>query len=348
MSDNSTLAKQKESYWYAVQVSNVQRETPRAVTITLETVASNIQFYFKSGQFLNLSFEVHGQQQIRCYSISSAPFEEKLQVTIQSISDGLVSNYVNSTLKVGDRLSTSLPVGDFVLKNTNRPILFLAAGSGITPIFSMLKDVLYNTKQPCYLVYFNKNISETIFRNEISSLCNIYSPRLHVMNWHSYVQGRFNFDMHQIPFFQEALLFAPDIYMCGPNGWMEGMQTALAAYRFNIGQIYTESFNAVGLAEQATEVETEAEQQYTLSVSSGGCHYTIQASSNELLLSALRRHNIPITSGCEMGKCGSCMARVSSGRIEMMREGFLTPAEVNEGYTLCCQSKPRSDCSIEI
>lgn len=337
-----------KAHWYDMRIIEVLQETSRAVTLTLESCDPHIQLFYQAGQYINVIVDINGQKFCRSYSISSAPYEEILCITVQLIDGGLVSNYLNKNIKVGQRILCSQPTGDFVIYNSKKPKLFFAAGSGITPIIAMLKNHLYNSKEPCYLFYFSHNKRETIFKKEISSLCDIYNQRLFIKHWHSTIEGRFDFDLNRLYFFEYAVNLAPDVYICGPDSWMHGLRECLESYRFGLGKIYQESFFPNRNTNEELAPYKVNEQFHNLSIDVDGQHYEFKASSNESLLVALRRNMIPITSGCEVGKCGSCMAKVNSGQVETQKERFLTPDEINEGYILCCQARARSDCSLEV
>jgi len=331
-----------------MRITDVIQETPRAVTLALENCDSKIQLFYQAGQYLSVMVNVDGQPYCRSYSISSAPYEESLRITVQSIAGGVVSNYIKQHAKVGQTLFCSPPAGSFVAYNNDKPKLFLAAGSGITPIIAMLKDHLFNSQQPCYLIYFNRDNHQTIFKNEISSLCHLYTARLYVTHWHSSIQGRFDFDLKRLFYFEQALASIADVYLCGPDDWMQSLQVALAPHKSRLGRIYHENFTLSPAADDISALRNLDEQFYTLSIAINDQCYSVSANSNESLLTAMQRNAIPITSGCNMGKCGSCMAKVNSGNVETLKVDFLTQDELSEGYTLCCQARAKSDCSLSV
>jgi ferredoxin-NADP reductase len=345
---SSPLQQPVKAHWHNMRITRVIKETPRAVTLELENCDPKIQFFYQAGQCLNIIVDIEGQSYCRSYSISSAPYEENLRITVQSINGGIVSGYINQHAKVGQIILCSQPAGDFVIQGINKPKLFFAAGSGITPIIAMLKSHLFNSKQPCYLIYFNRNNSETIFKNEISSLCSLYHSRLYVTYWYSSIQGRFDFDLERLSYMEQIRALAPDVYICGPDNWMRSLQKALAVYEFTRGHIYQENFTSVSVPGDSSTQAGLAEQFYRLSIDIGDQSYTLKVSSNESVLTALLRNEVPITSGCGMGKCGSCMAKVSSGQVETQKMDFLTLEEINEGYTLCCQARVKSDCNLVV
>lgn len=343
---NNTLQHFVKTYWHDVMISKVIKETPRAVTLELESCDPEIQFFYQAGQHLNIIVDIEGQTYCRSYSISSAPHENNLCITVQSIEGGIVSSYINQHAKVGQIISCSQPTGNFVIQNINKPKLFFASGSGITPIISMLKSHLFNSKQPCYLIYFNRNDSETIFKNEISSLCCLHNSRLYVTNWNSSNQGRYDFDLKRLSYMEQAISLEPDVYICGPNNWMCSLQKALAIYEFTRDHLYKENFTPVNARGDASIQTEPTEHFYTLSINIRDLNYTLEVSSNESLLTALLRNKVPIASGCGMGKCGSCIAKINSGQVETQKTNFLTLEEIDEGYTLCCQARAKSNCSL--
>jgi len=332
------------SSWHKLEITHIIKETSRAVTITLEFPNHQLQLFFHSGQYINIVVEIDGKSYCRSYSISSAPYEEVIRITVQRVAGGVVSNYLNADAKVGDTLMCSQPCGDFLIKTTTKPKIFIAAGSGITPIISLLKSQLYNSSDPCHMFYFSRSNDETIFKNEISSHCQLYNEKLYVCHWYSGSQGRFDFDLTKLSRLNDVLLTAPDIYICGPNEWMENFLEALKPYRFCIGTVYKEYFTAIESlpTEKKEEITT-----HSMSIKIDNTVHVVDVNSNESLLSALLRNDIPVTYGCELGKCGCCIAKIVSGQIDNSRINFLTPEELGEGFTLCCQASAKSNCELE-
>lgn len=331
------------SQWYNLKVTAVVRESDRSVTLTLECSENNYFIFFQSGQYVNVIVEVDGKSYCRSYSISSAPYEEALRITVQKIEGGIVSNYLNGEIQEGDILTCSQPCGDFVIKSMKKKKLFIAAGSGITPIISLLKSHLYSSTEYCHLYYFSRSVEETVFRNDISSLCTLYHDRLYVSHWHSVSQGRFDFDLKKLGGMNDAILGAPDVYMCGPNEWMESFQKALTPYRFSLGKVYKEHFTA---AKGLVVDETEEVNVYCVSIQIDGVVYTVDVKSSESILESLIRNDVPVVYGCELGKCGCCLAKVVSGNVDNSRINFLTQEELDDGFTLCCQARAGSDCLL--
>ncbi|MFV1874059.1 MAG: 2Fe-2S iron-sulfur cluster-binding protein [Oleiphilus sp.] len=329
--------------WHDLQVKDIIQETNRAVTITLESLDEDLEFYFQAGQFINLMVDIDGERYCRSYSISSAPYEEVIKITVQAISGGVVSNYLNTRLEVGMVLRCSEACGEFITQSTVKQKLFLAAGSGITPIISLIKNHLYTSSDDCHLFYFSRSYEETIFVQEISSLCRLYANRLYVHHWHSSSQGRFDFDLGKLKRINEAIGLGPDVYLCGPLSWMDKLKASLKPYRFGLGNIYSEEFTAHESADhESTESST-----HKVFVTILGSSYELEANTNESLLSAMRRHKVPVSFGCELGKCGCCIAKVLSGELDNSSINFLTEDELKQGYTLCCQAKVKSTAKLE-
>lgn len=329
--------------WYDLQVKEITKETNRSVTITFESLDEHLEFYFQAGQFINLMVDIDGERYCRSYSISSAPYEEEIRITVQEITGGKVSTYLNSRLETGMILRCSEACGDFITRNVAKQKLFMAAGSGITPIISLVKNHLYTSSDCCHLFYFSRSYEETIFVQEISSLCHLYSNSLFVHHWHSLSQGRFDFDLRKLKRLKEAISYGPDVYLCGPVSWMNNLKESFKPFRFGLGNVYTEEFTAL----EHTDHESTKSGSHKVSAKILGSTYELEAYTNESLLSAMRRHKVPVSFGCELGKCGCCIAKVLSGELDNSRINFLTQEELDQGYTLCCQAKVKSTVKLE-
>ena len=333
------------TFWTELEVIEVIQETARSVSLVLENTKSpDIVLYYQAGQHINVMLQINKQQVARSYSISSAPYEETIKLTIQSLENGIASHYINNTIAAGDKIMTRPPLGQFTIKNNQNDYIGIAAGSGITPIISMIKHHLYSTNRHCYLLYFSRSPDDTIFLNEISQLCRTHYPRLVVKHWYSSAQGRFNFTADTAAILGNPLQNKPDIYLCGPTKWMDKLQNYLSKYITDLGSIYRESFIDNDTIELPPSEALGAA--YSVEVRLGGTAQYMQAKNGETILAAAERHAIPIPSGCRQGKCGSCMGLILEGEVERNNVDFLLPDEIDQGIVLCCNTSVSSNCII--
>lgn len=335
-----TVARQGEGF----RVVRVQAETAEAVSLILEREADDQGFSYTAGQYLSLQLPIDGQDCVRCYSLSTAPHEAVLRVTVKRVREGRVSGYLTSQPLVGTRLVGSRALGDFTLRDSTRPFLGVAAGSGITPVIAMLKHMLHSTEQQCRLLYVTPSPEQTIFRDELERLARAYPQRLQVHHWYTRLQGSWEEKQAGRVLGELAREDRPDVYLCGPEGWMEQVQAQLAAQVQIFGCCYRESFTpaVVNPAPAGDEALHEVVLHY------GGETHRLMAAAGQSVLASARAAGLELPSGCEQGKCGCCMARCVTGELDSGAIDFLTPGEIAQGYVLCCQAMPKSACELEL
>lgn len=326
------------------RVVRVQAETAEAVSLILQHEGDHEPFSYVAGQYLSLSLPIEGQTCVRCYSLSTAPHEAELRVTIKRVRGGRVSSYLTRQPLLGSRLKGSRALGDFHLRDCTRPFLGVAAGSGITPIMSMLKSMLHSTEQLCRLLYVTPTPEQTIFREELEQLSRVYPQRLQVHHWYTRVQGAWEATQADGLLGELAGGTRPDVYLCGPATWMEQVQERIALQAERFGGCYCESFAP------ATAVPVLAGDKvlHEVVVQQGGKTHRLQAAAGQSILASARAAGLELPSGCEQGKCGCCMARCVAGELDAGATDFLTRDEIARGYLLCCQAKPKSACELEL
>lgn len=341
---------QSRLQWHAVMVSERKRETNRAVTLTLTPSHPAATFDYLPGQYVNVMLDVEGESCCRSYSISGDAGDGGIMITVQAIADGKVSRYLNEQIAIGDTLHCSLPVGSFRIMDRDRQTIFMAAGSGITPIISMLRAQLTQSRQRCVLYYFTRSPEDTIFMDEVADLAAQFPRQLTVVHWFSAERGRF-YDLARLDGSREVFQDTADVYLCGPTDWMHCLKDVLLSGGISYHKLYQEAFsNTVSDQDEPVDAQPDAVGGLScmIRVRIDGKDFVSQASVGERVLSVLRRHDVPITSGCEMGKCGSCLARLTSGKVDLRDTGFLLEDEIEDGLTLCCQAYVVGDCGIEV
>lgn len=337
ISSQSRAARQREEF----RVVRVQMETTEAISLILEREGKGEGFAYDAGQYLSLHLFIDGQNCTRCYSFSSAPHEAELRITVKRIHGGRVSGYLTSYPLIGERLLGSSALGDFTVRSTSRPFLGVAAGSGITPIISMLKHMLQHSEQSCRLLYVTPNPEQTIFRHELEKLSQAYPTRLLVCNWYTSQQGAWDPAQGRRVLGELARDDHPDVYLCGPSVWMEEVWELVATQAESFGGCYSESFS------QRYSSTTDG-RLHEVVLHSGEVTHRLLASAGQSILASARAAGLDLPSGCEQGKCGCCMARRVRGEMEVGATDFLTLDEIASGHVLCCQAKPRSACELEL
>src|SRR5277367_5099020 len=211
-----------------LRVKRVVRETRDAISIVLDVPEPNVpHFGYQAGQFLTLLVCVDGREHRRCYSMSSAPAPgEDLRITVKRDRDGVVSNWLNDTAAAGDEIHALPPQGRFVLKDTDRELIAFAGGSGITPVFSLLRSALESTTRGTRLFYANRGRDSVIFDEPLASLKDQHVGRF-VLHHHLDDESGFVTPARIDAFIAHAKDADADYYVCGPGPFMDIVQTTL-------------------------------------------------------------------------------------------------------------------------
>ncbi|WP_303311991.1 ferredoxin--NADP reductase [Hymenobacter sp. BT730] len=366
------------SPYLTLNVVELTQETPDAVTIHLEHPERQ-PIACQPGQFLTLILPcgAGGKKERRSYSLSSTPNEApRLSVTVKRVPGGLVSNYLLDTVQVGQQMEVMAPLGNFTLKTgakTARSLVLVGAGSGITPLMSMLKAVLQEEPQShVLLVYGNRNEESVIFRQQLAQLEAQYAGRLQVE--HIYTQpsqpvaahqhtGRLNRTMllrileqrHQFPAEQA------EYYLCGPDGMMAEAKAALELLGVPTPNIHRESFMAAadssevaanqpnGHGDVSVATEDDATQPRTVTIQYEGSEYSVAVAAGQTILEAALDQDIDLPYSCQAGLCTACRGKCLSGKVHLDEREGLSDAEMKQGYVLVCVGHPlTSDVVIEI
>jgi ferredoxin-NADP reductase len=322
-----------------LRIKRVVPETRDAVSIVLDVPQSSTeQFGYQAGQFLTLLVTVDGREHRRCYSMSSSPaLGEDLQITVKRDRDGVVSNWLNDTAAPGDQLPALPPQGRFVLHESDRELIAFAGGSGITPVFSLLRTALMCGKRAARLFYANRSREAVIFDKALASLITRHADRF-VLHHHLDDNSGFVTQADIEAFVRDA--GDADVYVCGPNEFMETVRSALSAAGVPADRLHVEHFDVNDIAAAAppdAEVITDE-----VTIVLDGVTTTASYDSGNTLLQTARMAGLRAPSSCEIGSCGTCMARLTQGNARMINNDALDPDEVEEGWVLTCQALPTS------
>lgn len=350
---------------YFLKVKDITRETPDAVTITFWHPI-NEEVRYQPGQFLTFLFNINGQKVRRSYSMSSSPHTDvSLAVTIKRLPGGLVSNYLCDRLKPGDILETLEPLGTFVPRldpAQRRTVVFIGAGSGITPLFSMVKSVLHTEPNSrVWLIYGNRNEASIIFKAHLDAMEQAYgSNRFHVThvlsqpsaNWTG-LSGRLN--QHSLVKLLEEMPTderqAAHFFMCGPDGMMDEARRALTILNIPADRVYKESFLTAPVTPGEVVENTDEEGDGTpeVTVLYEGSEYKFAVAPHQTILEAALEQDIDLPYSCQAGMCTACLGRCTSGKVKLDEEDGLSESELKAGYILTCVAHPlTNDVVIEI
>ena len=328
--------------YHPLRVKQVIAETDDAVSIVFDIPDDRAEvFAYVPGQFVTLRLVVDGETRYRSYSMSSSPaVDADLQVTVKRVPGGVVSNWLVEHATEGDVLDVSTPTGAFVLTDTEVDIVAFAAGSGITPVFSIVKSALHTTSRRVRLLFANRQRDAAIFGDALDGLAARHTERLEVEHHEDVVQGFV--DATTVTRFIGA---SPDavVYICGPGGFMDVVETALLDGGVEPGRIHLERFTPPAATASPIDVTPStgvAPASVTITV--GRETKTVDQRGTSSILESARSAGLPAPSSCESGHCATCMARVVEGQVEMAKNDVLTDDELADGWVLTCQARPSS------
>lgn len=337
--------------FYKLQIKEVKRETPSAVSVVFN-VPTELQsaYQFIAGQYINLKLTLDGKEIRRAYSICSSPNSGELRIAIKAVKNGLFSKFANENLSVGDLLEVGLPEGKFTFEpnvEKQKNYAAMVAGSGITPVMSILQSVLENEPKSSFvLLYGNKTPEETIFHQQLHNLQNKYVGRLFVHYAFSQTKveeqlfGRI--EKSNINFIFDNKHKEKDFdkfYLCGPEAMINLATTVLKEHNVADKNIKFELFTATG-TENTEASSHEGHTKITVLVDDE--ETTFEMSQMQTILDAALKQGIDAPYSCQGGICSSCLARVSKGTAEMKKNSILSDKEVADGLILTCQAHPTS------
>jgi ring-1,2-phenylacetyl-CoA epoxidase subunit PaaE len=336
------------SHFHTLSVKNIKRQTDKAVQIYFE-IPEDLKdtFKFKPGQYITLSLEIKGEEVRRSYSICTTP-EEGLAVVVKAIEKGVFSNFVNEELKIGDHIKAMPPEGHFVIESQSENSNFCAfvAGSGITPVMSLIKSVLKaNDTSKFILVYGNKSPEQTIFFDDILELQKHYPERLFVERVYSETQeddshfGRI--EKPTINYVLKNKYKAIDIskfWLCGPEPMIEHVQDVLKENGIPEEAIKYELF----YSEKEDKDIENTDGKTKLKIIVDDEEHELVMDQDNVILNAILDHDIDVPYSCQGGICSSCIAQIKEGKAEMRKNQILTDEEVSQGLILTCQAQPQT------
>ena len=333
--------------FYNVHIKEVKQETADAVSVVFE-IPENLkaEFTFSAGQYITLQKEIKNSLVRRAYSICSTPNSGEIRVAIKAVKDGVFSTYATTHLKVGETIEIAAPEGRFLLNpEANKNYISFAAGSGITPILSILKTVLETELTATFtLVYGNKTVADTLFFKDLNSLKETYPDRfnLHYIYSREVVKNglRGRIDENVTNYFvknryQETTFDAA--FLCGPEAMIKEASKTLEKNNIAKENIYFELFTATVNEKKSDQVK-EGVTEITVLLDDEETTFSMPQTDD--ILAASLRHSLDAPYSCQGGVCSSCLCRVTEGKAVMVKNAILTDTEVAEGLVLACQAYP--------
>ncbi len=336
--------------FYPLTVSEITPLTPNAVDISFEIPESLKEaFAFESGQYITIKHTAGDSEIRRAYSLSSKPGGNKITIGVKKVPGGTFSVYANQTLKKGDVLQVMPPQGRFVFAADGPPrdILAFAAGSGITPIMSIVQTALEScTENKVVLVYGNKSREEAMYFDALEGLKEKYNDRFFVHYLFSRNQeeeclfGRIDKSTVNYITRNKHKSITPDIfYLCGPLPMIETVTAALKDNGVSEKNIQRELFTEPD-SEAPKGAETSGKTH--LEVTLDDAVHTLEIDRKNIVLDALIKAKIDAPFSCQGGVCSTCIARVTEGKASMVKNQILTESELAEGFILTCQAHAES------
>ncbi|WP_304140877.1 ferredoxin--NADP reductase [Mesoflavibacter zeaxanthinifaciens] len=341
------------SQFHTLNIKDITRQTNQCVSITFDVPDHLKQDYqFKAGQYITLKTDLDGKEVRRDYSLCASPSSGNLTVAVKEVESGTFSKYANQVLKVGDTLEVAKPQGRFTFTpdaSKTRTIAAFAAGSGITPVLSIVKTVLEEEPNSKFvLVYGNKTLKDTIFLNDLLDIQNKYSDRLTIQFLYSQSQekdalfGRI--EKSTVNFIVKNKYKDVNIdafYLCGPEGMINTVKDVLAENNIEDSKVFFELFTTTSsVSVEDLEEVTDGTTSITVIVDDEEKTFTM--SQQQSVLEAALEQDLDAPYSCQGGICSSCLARVKEGKATMRQNNILTDNEVAEGLVLTCQAHPVS------
>ena len=331
----------RDHRFHPLRIGRVVRETAEASSFVLE-VPPELEdaFAYRAGQFCTFRTRIDGQPHIRSYSMSSSPaVDDEFSVTVKRVPGGAVSNWMIDSLTPGDVIETTCPAGVFCLGTGGGEVVAFAAGSGITPVYSILKTALASSSRPVRLLYANRDRDAVIFDEELTRLAEEHPRRLHLEH-HLDVETGFVDDEAARQFAGEAQSDA-EYFVCGPEPFMEIVERALTAAGVDAERIHIERFTPPEpeVGPEATPPSSEASQ---VTIGLDGQTQSAEHRPGTTILQTARQMGLAPPFSCEAGNCATCMAKLVEGEVSIRANNALTDEEVAEGWVLTCQSVPAS------
>jgi 3-ketosteroid 9alpha-monooxygenase subunit B len=331
---------------YTLTVADVVVETPDARSVVFEIPPEHADaFSYTAGQFLTLKIPSEQTGSVaRCYSLSSAPHENRVQVTVKRTDGGYGSSWVCDTLRPGMRVDVLAPAGVFCPTSVDEDFLLFAAGSGITPVMAILKTALEEGSGRVVLVYANRDERSVIFADELRSLAKRYGDRLVVVHWLESVQGLP--DVAQLRGLASAYT-AHEAFLCGPAPFMAAVREALGQLGVPRERVHVEKFTSLTgnpFEDVVSEDEPASDEApASLTVTLDGETRSMGWPRQRKLLDRLLEDGMDAPYSCREGQCSACACRIVSGEVKMLHNEVLDAEDIADGIVLACQSLPVTD-----
>lgn len=340
---------------YSLKVYSIRKETSDTVTLCFKQPGLK-KIKYEAGQYLTLSARINGRKYSRPYSFSSAPScDSFLEVTIKRVPGGVFSNYIHDVVQIDDIIEVMEPMGDFVYHQDEKcdTVFFWGTGSGITPLISIMKEILASdSKLKVNLIYGNKNFESTIFSQLIEEMIDKYPDNLQV--WYLHSQHREDQNHHLVKsgrinkeFIYELLknidLKTAKHYICGPNDLKSTIKVALSVLNCPDDNIFSEDFELVKNPKDFEDIDT-----HDVNVYFQGLCSIVTVEKGKSVLEAALDLGIELPYSCQTGSCNTCKGKLKAGALRMIGISKERNDLDIDDYLLCCSYPLTDNVSVEI
>ena len=346
-------------HFHPLKIKEVKKETADCVTVLFDiSLEKKEDFRFSHGQSLTMRTLINDEEIRRTYSICSSPLDNEWRVAIKKQEGGLFSSFANEQLKAGDILEVMEPVGKFYTElnpSNKKNYLAFAAGSGITPVVSIIKTTLRTEPDSNFtLVYGNRNRASIIFFEELEGLKNQYLSRFNFINILSRekTEAPVNFgriDLAKLNELSRLIDFTlmDETFICGPEEMIICVKNFLQQKGIAEKQIHFELFTSASpkklKIKSQIEIDKSPQSSITIKVDGRAFDFNLSFDDDTSILDAALKHGADLPYACKGGMCCTCKARLLEGEVEMDVHWGLEHEEIEKGYILTCQSHPKTE-----
>lgn len=348
-------------HFHALRIKEIRRETTDCISVLFD-IPENLQkdFQFNQGQSLTMRARLNGEEIRRTYSICSSPLDNEWRVAIKKVEGGLFSTFANEQLKAGDTLEVMPPVGSFYTElsgSHKKNYLAFAAGSGITPVLSLIKTTLLKEPAGTFtLVYGNRTRGSIIFFEELESLKNKFIDRFHLIHILSRERTDIPLNAGRIdkPKLDELSKLLPyrqydEFFVCGPEEMIFLIKDYLEQSGIDKKKIHFELFTTPGqkIQNSKSKIQKDSDSgpksKVQIKLDGRSFEFDLSLNSDLPILDAALKQGADLPFACKGGVCCTCKARLLEGEVSMDVHWGLEEEELKQGYILTCQSHPMTD-----